>query len=485
MRIRKGMLITALTLAVGAPVILFAGADDPPQVADDYIISFGPRLDAIPGDPAFFLPIKVSLARPTARIYLYLTYDPATVTPTLLAPNIFVQGFTYDLSMSGKMKVTLITDLPPPPDVAPILGDTTVAWIMFRITTRYIGYDFLTHIGYFDDPGTPAGDNFIVLADNTIITPPALTLDVGDILVRLPNYGDINLNTYTYEIADAVAFLNFFMGAPFNRQQYANADCNHDGVQATISDLVFLLRVISYDSLTSGYPAEIFSQSPAMRGTEAVARPLLSSEGSCNIVVESQSFIGGATLTLKLWQGINSLEEIYLSPGADRLNLAYAIDGEFLKIAVVDWTGRANSFNGGPMLGIRYSGDTPPTIVSSEFSDALGSRIDAVASIDCGCREIGVVSTPPAISISGYPNPFNSITSINMSLPADGHYELSIFDILGRRVRNLLNEYRPAGSNDILWDGADENGTGVTSGTYFVRLTGDSGSSTIKLQLLK
>ena len=481
----RGVIIVIFIAVISAPAALFAGAGDPPHLTDNYIISFGPRLDAIPGDPSFFLPIKVSFSQPTVRISLFLTYDPTVVTPVLLAPNIFVQGFTYDLSRAGKIKLLIVTDLPPPPIVPPISGDTTVAWIMFRITTRFIGYDFLTTINYFEDPGTPAGDNFIVLQDNEIIMPPVLVLIDGEILVRLPLYGDINLNTLPWEIGDAVTFLNFFMGAPFNRQQYANADCNLDGVQASISDLVYLLRVISYDSLEAHRPGDIFAGHQEPEGTSARAGLLSGSGGNCDIVLESPSEIGGAAFTLDLGQVTGSIEAIDLYPEAGNMELAYSIADNVLRIAVVDWSGRGKLPANGRLLSIRYSGDSTPTIVTADFSDAAGSRIEATVSLECATREIENTPAVSGLAISGYPNPFNGAASLHLTLPADGHYELAVYDVLGRRIKNLINDYRVAGSNDIIWDGTDDVGAGVCSGTYFVRLMGDTGSSTIKMHLLK
>jgi aminopeptidase N len=75
-----------------------------------------------------------------------------------------------------------------------------------------------------------------------------------------------------------------------------------------------------------------------------------------------------------------------------------------------------------------------------------------------------------------YPNPFNPQTVIPFELPAPGRVELAIYDAAGRLVRTLLNEARRAGSLSVAWDGADQTGRLVASGTYFARLrfAGDS-----------
>jgi hypothetical protein len=488
----RGLSVFAMLMALSAPA-LFAGADDPPGITEDYEISFGSQWGAIPGDPAFFLPITVSFLQPTVRMNLILTYDPTCLVPTLLAPNIFVQSFDYDLSQTGKIRIEIITDLPPPPDIPPIQGDTTVAWISFVVTSRFIGYNFLTHVDYYEDPNTLYPDNFIVLEDNSIITPPNLLLVPGDVLILLPLYGDINLNTFPWEIGDAVTFLNFFMGAPFNRQQYANADCNRDGVQASISDLVYLLRVISYDSLLVNPPdqwpafpsGEIKGPVALLNGTSVNSGLLSHSDQRCDIVFDAARPIGGAAFIIDLANNKAIPDEITLHSGAGGMYLFYSIDDDLLRIAVVDWTGDAELRQNGPLVSIRYSGDGPLELVSADFSDKFGQPVDASASMACSIRQIQEDAQALSLELSGFPNPFNSVARIHLTLPADGRYKLAAYDIMGRKVKTFFDETRQAGSSEITWDGADDQNTDIASGTYFIRLQGDGISSTLKMNLLK
>ncbi len=64
-----------------------------------------------------------------------------------------------------------------------------------------------------------------------------------------------------------------------------------------------------------------------------------------------------------------------------------------------------------------------------------------------------------------YPNPFNPITNIRYSIPKDGLVIIKIYDILGREVKKLVNEFKYTGSYIISFDG-----TGFSSGIYFYRL---------------
>jgi len=83
------------------------------------------------------------------------------------------------------------------------------------------------------------------------------------------------------------------------------------------------------------------------------------------------------------------------------------------------------------------------------------------------------------------PNPFNPRTTIRFALAAAGAVELGIYDLQGRLVRQLLSEAREAGAHDVVWQGDDERGAAVPSGTYFCRLQAGGRELTRKLVLLR
>ena len=74
---------------------------------------------------------------------------------------------------------------------------------------------------------------------------------------------------------------------------------------------------------------------------------------------------------------------------------------------------------------------------------------------------------PPAefVLYQNYPNPFNPVTTIHFDLPEDAHAYMDLYDILGRRVRTLLDEEMAAGSHRFVFDAR-----GLASGVYFYRM---------------
>ena len=86
-----------------------------------------------------------------------------------------------------------------------------------------------------------------------------------------------------------------------------------------------------------------------------------------------------------------------------------------------------------------------------------------------------------------FPNPFNPSTVISYELPYDLNIEINIFNLLGRKVRSLLNETRPAGQGSTIWDGKTENGHLASGGVYFIsiQVRGPSNGSNIFYQETK
>lgn len=69
-----------------------------------------------------------------------------------------------------------------------------------------------------------------------------------------------------------------------------------------------------------------------------------------------------------------------------------------------------------------------------------------------------------------YPNPFNPSTEIKYDLSEQGQVVLSIFNVVGQKVRTLVDESKDAGYHRIVWDGKDDLGIGVASGIYLYRI---------------
>lgn len=93
---------------------------------------------------------------------------------------------------------------------------------------------------------------------------------------------------------------------------------------------------------------------------------------------------------------------------------------------------------------------------------------------------------PAAFSLGqNYPNPFNPSTTISFSLPNKASVNLSVFDLLGRRVKTLISAELPAGLHNIIWDGRDETGSNVSSGIYLYKLDSSGANVARRMTLLR
>ena len=79
-----------------------------------------------------------------------------------------------------------------------------------------------------------------------------------------------------------------------------------------------------------------------------------------------------------------------------------------------------------------------------------------------------------------YPNPFNPVTTISYSLPVDEKVLIKVYDVLGKEVAEIVNEFKAAGKHSIQFDGSN-----LSSGVYFYSITAGSYYQTKKLILAK
>ena len=83
------------------------------------------------------------------------------------------------------------------------------------------------------------------------------------------------------------------------------------------------------------------------------------------------------------------------------------------------------------------------------------------------------------------PNPFNPETTIRYDLPGARAVRLSLYNLSGQLIRTLVDGERAAGHHTVVWDGRDDAGRAVASGTYLYRLQAETRVETRKLLLLR
>lgn len=114
----------------------------------------------------------------------------------------------------------------------------------------------------------------------------------------------------------------------------------------------------------------------------------------------------------------------------------------------------------------------------------LGSEVP-VSIDEPSTPDADVLASSRSQLLPNVPNPFNPSTTIHFRLPRVGTVDLSIHDAAGRRVRSIHLGVQDAGPGHWIWNGLDDAGRRVSSGTYLVRLKSEHGIDARRLLLVK
>jgi len=114
-------------------------------------------------------------------------------------------------------------------------------------------------------------------------------------------------------------------------------------------------------------------------------------------------------------------------------------------------------------------------------------RVVDISGVDTGSMGAdGESFVPEGFQIyPAYPNPFNATTRIRYNVPKDTDVRITIYDILGREIRKLVNTTQDAGYQSVIWDSTDEFGRSVGTGIYLYQIQAGDFSQTKKMLLLR
>ncbi len=147
-------------------------------------------------------------------------------------------------------------------------------------------------------------------------------------------------------------------------------------------------------------------------------------------------------------------------------------------IGTADWTDSylADSY----FQPTTYRGAFDPALPMNRQWTAYWTNFDP-QNTDYSLAASGVENTPArSVALNNYPNPFNPATTISFSVPQAGNVVVEVFDVRGRKVSEMFKGALEAKDYSLNF-----NGEGLSSGTYFYRVTGNGFSATEKMQLVK
>jgi hypothetical protein len=140
-------------------------------------------------------------------------------------------------------------------------------------------------------------------------------------------------------------------------------------------------------------------------------------------------------------------------------------------------------------LTARVYGTTDPedsAYVVIQSNDPVLSVVNelVIRQVVVGLEDLEVLPTTFDVA-QNYPNPFNPTTTINYQVPQVSDVKLVVYNILGQKVRTLVNDRMEPGYHSVVWDGRNEDGRTVASGIYIYRFEANEFTKTLKLMLLK
>ncbi len=261
-------------------------------------------------------------------------------------------------------------------------------------------------------------------------------------------YGDVNMDGIRYTIADAVYFMEYLKGqVELEDEGYQGtaSDINRDGHQWTIADLIYLVNIINGGAKRPG--------------------------GGAKVVVEDLNLIvKGNTVSVD-----KPVAGLYLvvDGGGEPVLRASGMQME---------TGEVNGERRIIIIGADWRDETATAVgnlvtIPGEFelrevqaSDAAGYLMTA---------KVELIPTWFALH-QNYPNPFNLTTRIAFDLPEDVDISLTVYNISGQKVAELVKGKVEAGHHTVTWDVRD-----ISSGIYFYRIKTGDFTATRKMVLLK
>ncbi len=320
--------------------------------------------------------------------------------------------------------------------------------------------------------------------------------------------GDINGNCLAFEETDLRLYIDYFtLGdsafAKASGDKY-RTDTNADNKYLTVSDLTYMIRVMRSEELPeSQLTHERDTVTITQRGDDIYSDMRL---GALHLVFEGET-------TVKLEDDDDEHDghgnghdkghgDSNLNTGNSILLTSLLDDDDdeqdshdsrmTLEVGLVDGNTHVLIYNIGnnQLKAGEILDDVHAKLLSADASDFNGSfvvvRFDFVTDVGDGLGDNG--TTLPTIFAlhQNYPNPFNPTTTIEFSLPKRSDVELTIYNMLGQKLRTLVSESMQAGEHSLVWDGQDNSGSSVASGMYLYRLkVGENISQTRKMVLLK
>jgi|GEM_PF-3158410 len=295
--------------------------------------------------------------------------------------------------------------------------------------------------------------------------------------------GDPNADGYI-EMGDILFLISYLFKNGPRSFPYSLGEVNADGV----IDLGDILYLISYLYKGGPQPTKIYVGPSEYQASLSFGKFEADTDKVLDIpiICEADGPVAGVQLEIDYDPGGTELFPPVLTANTRDLDLFYSED--YKRIGLLDLTGEKMVPNG-DILHLRFKdkgSSTSPHLGIKVNEAILGDPQGRILKVEILNSVAGSSTKPKEFQLSqNYPNPFNPTTMIDYTLPSDCKVKLTIYNILGQKVRTLIDSYQKAGSQRIIWDGKNDYGKESASGIYFYRLKAGEFSDVKKMTIIK
>ena len=198
----------------------------------------------------------------------------------------------------------------------------------------------------------------------------------------------------------------------------------------------------------------------------------------------------GEFIQMKIMQDDNAYAGNFKPPSSEGHSWELEVSSSIpMAEAIVNYTSSLSLPEGHSMFLLDLDNGTPVSLSNDQFTFKLGEantsrKFKLILGTEAFALEEGEdipLEPVPYMLDQNYPNPFHKTTTITFHIDQSTHALLEIFDLMGRRIRYLVNNNIRAGTHVISWNGFSDSGQQIANGVYFYRLQTTSGVLTKKM----
>jgi hypothetical protein len=378
-------------------------------------------------------------------------------------------GFIADSSGSGNPPLEIVTSQ---------TEDIPIAKIYFKLAcdpnlaceTEYIYLDTTQYVN---------GDNVFstVLTDTLGYTVrPQIQFDY--VMVDRYQPGEVN-NDCKLNVSDPVYLIKYIFEDGAEPICFSSGYANGDD-KINISDPVYLINYIFRDGeppVPMGWNEESFAKLKPYSAELDISIYSANEQNFVELNTEADISVQGVQLEF----GIKGLiHNIQAMSNLEGIQVFYSRSGDTFKVGLIDVNGEHMISAGlNHLVDITYEGDGEVVLDQALLVDTHGNPMNTKINAR------GQTVPDQFELLQNYPNPFNPTTEISYNIESSAQVSLEVYNILGQKVKTLVNEKQDAGNYSVVWDSRDDNGDFVASGVYFYRLNAGDFTASKKMLLMK